>query len=292
MPLEQEVAMNYNYGYDYMYGSGLDAIATGILAIYLIALIVFLVFYIVSYVLKGIGMYTIAKRQGRDYPWLAFIPFARKYLQGELAGSVTLKNKTIKNPGIWLLALPFIFGAVNLVFYLIAAVVGIGAIGSLMNMSYGYGYYGSSGISIGMIMGIVIAAIIWIIVAVVYQAVYKVLGILVDHQIFAQFTSKNMSIAHAVLSGTIPLYESICLFVMRNRDFNPGMGPRVENPFIQPGSDAAGTATWGGQVPPAEPVSADSPKAAEETTEPIAAQVTEEIGSEVTAEVENQEEIQ
>ena len=42
-----------------------------------------------------------------------------------------------------------------------------------------------------------------------------------------------MSIAHAVLSTLVPLYESICFFAMRNHPFNPGMEPPTPTPFMQ-----------------------------------------------------------
>ena len=64
---------------------------------YLIILLVGLTVAVVNYIFRGIGMYNMAKREGMDYPWLAFVPFARTYLQGELGGTVHLKNKQIKN---------------------------------------------------------------------------------------------------------------------------------------------------------------------------------------------------
>ena len=97
------------YDYDSPY---METTLIGILMICAIILIVCAIFALLSYILKGVGMYTMAKRQGMDYAWLAFIPFARTYLHGELAGSIRLKNKSIQNPGIWLLALPFLYGAV------------------------------------------------------------------------------------------------------------------------------------------------------------------------------------
>ena len=221
---------SYNYG-------NIDSVMAGVLAIYMIILALCFIFYIISYIFKGIGMYTIAKRQGMDSPWLAFIPFARTYLHGELGGNITLKFKTVKNPGIWFLALPFIAGAVNFIFYLLIIIVGFGtAFSSIFDFrsfedySYSYGPQVSS----GAILGILVLAIIWVVVLVVYEAIYKVFGVLVNHQILKKFTTKNMSVAHAVLCSVIPLYESICLFVMRNKDFNPGMEPDLGDPFVSP----------------------------------------------------------
>lgn len=222
----------YYNTYNYL-DSTVDSIMTGIVAIYLIALLVFALFYVISYVFKGIGMYTIAKRQGRDNPWLAFIPFARTYLHGELAGNISLKNKGIRNPGIWLLVMPFIFGAVNMVFYIVSWVAGIGIFSRMFSsIGYGYGHH-SAGLSTGGIMGIIVIILLWSAVSVVYSAVYKVLKALVNRQILERFTSPNMAVAHAVFCFLIPLYESICLFVMRNRPYNPGMEPDFGRPFMQ-----------------------------------------------------------
>lgn len=231
--------MDYYNSYNYTYGNT-DPVLAGVLAIYMIILVLCFLFYVISYVFKGIGMYTIAKRQGMDYPWLAFVPFARTYLHGELGGSITLKSKSIKNPGIWLLAMPFIFGAVNFIFYMILVVMGMGAMFSSIPLDP-YAEPVMPHIGTGVIMGIIVIAILWILAAVLYQALYVVFRTLVNQQILEKFTTKNMSIAHAVLCNLIPLYESICLFAMRNKKFNLGMEPDLGTPFMQP-------------VPPVPPV--------------------------------------
>lgn len=223
---------HYNYYdefYDPGFNSSMDSIAMGILMICLIVMLVSGLFALISYILKGVGMYTIAKRQGREYAWLAFVPFARTYLHGELAGSITLKNRKIQSPGIWLLALPFVYGAVYSILYAVLWFIGFGAI---MKMER-YALYGGVSIGPGHVWGLVILALLFMVVVVAYMALYKSLKILVNHQIFERFTSKNMSIVHAVLCIMVPLYESICFFVMRNRPFNPGMGPVEPPPFMQ-----------------------------------------------------------
>ena len=216
----------YNY---YDYGSSyFDSIMWGIVMLVTIALIVWAIFSLGSYILRGIGMYTIAKRLGIDYAWLAFVPFARTYLHGSLAGTILLKKKSIQNPGVWLLALPFIYGAVYSILYAILWFAGFGA---LMEID-SYSYY-SAGISTGNIMGILVIFIILMIFVLIYAAAYKSLQVLVNHQILERFTSKNMSIVHGLLCTFIPLYESICFFAMRNRPFNPGMEPPTPTPFMQ-----------------------------------------------------------
>lgn len=241
--------MDYYDFYDpYDFGSSyFESALVGIMMIFFIVMLVWAVFSLISYILKGVGMYTIAKRLGKDYAWLAFIPFARTYLHGELAGSIRLKNKRIQNPGIWLLAIPFLYGAVSSLLNGILWFAG-GSIARIFD--YASYPYGRVNIGIGSIMGIVVLFVCIMVINLVYTALYKSFQVLVDHQILERFTSKNMSIVHAVLSTFIPMYESICLFVMRNRPFNPGMEPPAPKPFMQ--SPPPGT-YYGTPVPPPVP---------------------------------------
>lgn len=216
----------YDYGSPYM-----ESTLIGMIMIFFIVMLVCAIFALVSYILRGVGMYTIAKRLGMDYAWLAFIPFARTYLHGELAGSIRLKNKSIQSPGIWLLALPFLYGAVYSLLSGILWFIGFGSMTKAVR--YAILPYGRMDISAGAIMGMVILGVITGVISIAYTAVYKSFEVLVNHQILERFTSKNMSIAHAVLSTLIPLYESICFFVMRNHPFNPGMEPPTPPPFMQ-----------------------------------------------------------
>lgn len=221
---------NMNDYYDYS-SPYMESTLIGIMMILFIIMLVCAIFALLSYILKGIGMYTMAKRQGMDYAWLAFIPFARTYLHGELAGSIRLKNKSIQNPGIWLLALPFLYGAVSSLLNAILWFVGVGSMTKIFQSAFLP--YGRVNLSGGAVMGIVVLVLIFSVVSLGYTAVYKTFGVLVNHQILERFTTKNMSIVHAVLSTMIPLYESICFFVMRNHPFNPGMEPPAPRPFMQ-----------------------------------------------------------
>ena len=164
----------------------------------------------------------------REHAWLAFIPFARDYFHGDLADEIPLKNKSIKNPGIWKLVMPIIYSAVAgvLFVFLIVAAVGTGAAA------------GINGGAVGGVMAfsttLIILYILFIVLAVVYSAAYSVLRILIDIQIYERFTTRNMAVVHSVLSGIIPLYEAICFFVMRNKPFNPGMEPQITPPPVPP----------------------------------------------------------
>lgn len=207
----------YHYSYD-----SAENTAIAVLSICLIVLVLIGVFALAAYILHSIGLYTIGKRIGYSIPWLAFIPFARDYMQGELAGEISLKTKKIKNPGVWNLVVPIISGVIFWIFYMLFFLVS--GMGMMMDYRSSSGY---GGLSTGTIMGMIFFLIIWIVVAVLYSAVYQVLRILINKQIYGRFTAGNMAIVHAVLSSLVPLYEAICTFVLRNKDFMPGMEPPV-----------------------------------------------------------------
>lgn len=211
--------MEFGYEYDYpvTYHNGVNnSIFTAILSIYLIVLTVIIIFALASYIIHSIGLYTIGKRLGKQNPWLAFIPFARDYFHGELAGEIQLKKKAIKNPGIWKLILPIAFSVITGMFMAAIVIAGIA-----VTMLGGFG--------IGIMM-LVVLYVLLIAAAIAYSAAYMTLSILIDIQIFERITSHNMAIVHSVLSSVVPLYEAIFLFVIRNREFNPQLEPKLVPP--------------------------------------------------------------
>ncbi len=218
--------MNYDYSYEYgnIYDPGSinnvsEAIAAVFLAIYLIVLTVILIFALVSYIFHSVGLYTIGKRMGKQYPWLAFIPFARDYFQGELAGEITLKNKKIKNPGIWNLVLPIAGSVLSGIFMVFVLLVG--SIGMIVG--------GAGGVGV-MLTLILLMYIFSIILLIAVNVVRCVLLVLIDKQIFERFTTDNMSLVHSVASRFVPLYEAFCFFVMRDKEFREGKEPELTWP--------------------------------------------------------------
>lgn len=255
----------YSYGYDYRYdypgsyyGSD-ETILAAVLSIYLIILTVVLVFMLVSYIFHSIGLYTIGKRMGKEHAWLAFIPFARDYFHGELAGEIVLKNRRIRNPGIWKLVLPIIAGVV------------VGGFTTVMILSFSILAFaeGMRGAA-GGIMAVIVLLLLMSIVLLVYNAVYLVLRVLIDMQIFGKFTTHNMAIVHSVLSVILPLYEALCLFVMRNRPFRPGEGPKDVVPPIPPVSPE------GPAHPPVPPMPVEGPEEGHPPVAPTPAEGPEE----------------
>lgn len=209
---------DYNYGYSYDGNFGNAAISM-FFTVYLIALTVMLIFALVSYIFHSVGLYTIGKRLGKQYPWLAFIPFARDYFQGDLAGEITLKNRKIRNPGIWNLVLPIVGNVFSSIFMVLVMLVG----------SIGIMAAGAAGAGIMLIL-IFFMYILGIILLIAVSVVRCVLLALINKQIFERFTTDNMALVHSVASRFIPLYEAFCFFAMRDKDFREGKGPVLTPP--------------------------------------------------------------
>lgn len=192
------------------YSNAGESFALVLVSFYLLLLGAILIGAIVDYLLRGFGMYKMGKAEGRNNCWLAFVPFARTYFQGELSGEIKFKERSLKNPGLWLVLIPIIAGVVTIVGYFIFMIVMV--VGTIASDGYA-----SESAAAGMMSGFFVVLIIVIIIAVLYQALISVLYVLVNHQIYGKYTSKNMAIVHAVLGTLVPLYEPICMFIMGRR---------------------------------------------------------------------------
>ena len=245
---------DYHFTYEYNYPvSSSDDLFGVIMSVYLIILTLALLFALVGYIFYSVGLYTIGKRMGKENPWLAFIPYARDYFQGELAGPVRLNKKEIRSPGIW-----------NLVIPIISSVL---AGGSWVVMSLAGGLMSAAGISGSGSAGIALLFVIMMytlltVAVIAARAAQKVLKILINKQILERFTSGNMGLVHAVLMIIVPLYEAFCFFVMRNRDFNPGMEPEITPPpALLPPSPSQGGPQGPAATPPTPPATPPTPPA-------------------------------
>lgn len=80
--------------YDY---SGLGLLFAMGIFVTLIMTVICLVFY----VLKSIGLYTLADKRGIENPWLAWIPVADLYIMGLLVGDMDIFGYHLDNMGLW-----------------------------------------------------------------------------------------------------------------------------------------------------------------------------------------------
>lgn len=86
----------FQFSYPDIVNYGVDPISPYI-ALYVAAGV-----FAVLYVFKAIGLFTMAKRQGKKkLLWCAFVPFASTYLMGELAGEWRLGKTRVKHIGLY-----------------------------------------------------------------------------------------------------------------------------------------------------------------------------------------------
>jgi uncharacterized membrane protein YbhN (UPF0104 family) len=68
--------------YEYGEVPGLEEFAEGLMEMNLAGNVMSMLWGIISYVFMAIGMYTIAKRRGINFPWLAWLPFGSSWMLG------------------------------------------------------------------------------------------------------------------------------------------------------------------------------------------------------------------
>lgn len=180
---------------------------TLIFLFYMLCLSVGAAVALAEYILYGIGLHGMARQAGMENEWMAFVPFARKYLQGKIAGPITLRGKTMKEPGIWMILLPFAIGMITgfaAGLTLILAVAGILA--------------GSNTVIVLPLTGVMIlAALIIFLLALAGTAVQNGLRALVDYQILSRYCEGNVLILHIVFSTCFPMYEAAVFFYYRHK---------------------------------------------------------------------------
>lgn len=202
--------MNYSYSSYGPFGA-VDSTTAMILTLYFGIILVIGVLGLISYIIKGIAMQCMAKREGITHSWLAFIPVGRAYLQGELSGSILFKKRTIKDPGLWLILLPVIGGTIIGGFYVIMLFVIVAA---------AMAHDQSQAASNMLVTAVVLFMVVYVILLLIYQAFLMTLRVLVNYHILRKFSTSTLAIMHAVLGILIPMYETFALFIHRNRPYN------------------------------------------------------------------------
>jgi hypothetical protein len=79
-------------GFNFHYGlNGNEAAFISTIASFFVNGVQFL-FVIAEYVLRSLGLYSIAKKRGFAAPGLAWVPFANKYILGKIADTISATN--------------------------------------------------------------------------------------------------------------------------------------------------------------------------------------------------------
>ena len=68
-------------------------------------LILAIIFVIGLYIIKSVGLYTMAKKEGADFAWLAFVPFGCLFTYGFITGKTKIFGIEVDHPYLVLPAL-------------------------------------------------------------------------------------------------------------------------------------------------------------------------------------------
>ncbi len=78
-----------------------------------IFLILAIIFCIMLYILKSVGIYTMAKKEGKDFAWLAFVPFGCLFIYGLILGKTKIFGVEVEHAEF---VLPILFASSYLPF--------------------------------------------------------------------------------------------------------------------------------------------------------------------------------
>lgn len=203
-----------------------EGMETGFAVFYVIYMLAASLFGIAAYVLRAIGMYSIAKRRGINHPWMSWVPVLDLWVLGCISDQYryVVKGQT-KNKRKWLLGLNIAMWIVYIVFFVFFGIMMFDVItGIISGMDESMLLEGLMGSMIGMLattlpmMGLAIAVTV-----VRYIAMYD---------LYTSCSPQN-NVLFLVLSIFFSVTEPFFVFFLRKKD--GGMPPRRTQPqYIPP----------------------------------------------------------
>ncbi len=168
--------------------------------------------WVLFFLLQGIGIYTLAKRTGREKKWLAFFPFANIFYLGKIVGECHVFGQKMKRAGLYamiaqiistLLSVAYIFAEIYLISNFKPLVdemntiywVGLKGFAGTVNTFYEVGGYFMS----------------------LFPLVTQILLLILMIGFFKKYSPRNFRLL-AVITFIIPMMRFIFIFAFRNRE--------------------------------------------------------------------------
>ena len=181
----------------------------GFMIAMLVIYLILFVFIAVSYVLQGMGMYTIAKRRGIHNPWMAWVPFANSWMLGSISdqfryvayGQVTIRRKWLLATSIGVSVSASVWAVTHIIF--------------TFSGSFGFGF--------------VLYLLAWL----AYMAVMVLYTVMNYKSLYDLYKSCNprTALVFLLLSIFVGYPQPFFVFVCRNKDL--GMPPRRQPQPVQ-----------------------------------------------------------
>ncbi len=227
--------------FDYSYGLGGAGMAV-FLIVYLVVMLLCGGLGIAMYVLRSLGVYTIAKRRELKHPWMAWVPGLESWLMGSISDQYQYVSKgKVKNKRKWLIGLAIAMAVVYVAFFVLYIVMMVNMVDT--------GIRGGD-VEQAALSYLVGALGIWAVMMVV-AIVYAVLYYMAMYDLYRSVDPRN-AVMYLVLS--ILFNVTMPFFVFFNRKKDLGMPPRRPRPQAC--------------IPQQPPVAPEPP--AETVTEPVA----------------------
>ena len=209
--------MNFQFHYDFPVDEEMAMVFVGA---YAAALSIGLLIRLTLFIIRGVGLHTIAKRRELQNPWLVWVPVADQWVIGSFSDQYRyLVKDEITNRRKYLLGL----SVGNLVLGLITAVTAAVTVGKLIVSGAGM----SDGQMAAALMGPVMTVLVISAVLGALSLVEFVLKQMCLYDLYRSCDPGN-AMAYTILAILFSVLEPIFLIVLRKRD--DGMPPRRDIP--------------------------------------------------------------
>ena len=201
-----------------------EGLGAGFAAFYTVYSLVASFFGIAVYVLRALGIYSIAKRRGINHPWMSWVPVLDLWVLGCISDQYqyVVKGK-VKNKRKWLLGLNIVLAVIYIVFFVLCGVAIAGAIGG---MTGGMGEDRLVASMMGPVMSMLAALIPLVGIAIAVMVIRYV----AMYDLYTSCSPQN-NVLFLVLSIFFTVTEPFFVFFIRNKD--EGMPPRRQQPRFE-----------------------------------------------------------
>ena len=198
-----------------------DGLGAGFAALYTVYSMVASSFGIALYVLRALGLYSIAKRRGINRPWMSWVPVLDLWVLGCISDQYQyVVNGNVRNKRKWLLGLSIAMAVLYIVFAVLIGVAVFGAVGGITGSMNDNQLVATL---LGPVMGLVVGVIPLVGIAIAVMAIRYV----AMYDLYTSCSPQN-NVLFLVLSIFFTVTEPFFLFFVRNKD--EGMPPRRQQP--------------------------------------------------------------
>ena len=201
-----------------------DGLGAGVAAFYTVYSLVVSSLGIAAYVLRALGLYSIAKRRGINHPWMSWVPVLDLWVLGCISDQYQyVVNGKVKNKRKWMLGLNIALAVLYIAFFVFCGVAVFSAVS---------GITGSMGTEklVAALMGPAVGLLLGLIPLVGIAIALMVIRYIALYDLYTSCTPQN-NVLFLVLSIFFSVTEPFFLFFIRTKD--EGMPPRRQQPQFE-----------------------------------------------------------